>query len=41
MEKPCLHLDNKWRASQATDSFHGVPNKSQGSHLVDQLPRGP
>ena len=32
---------NKWRASQATDFFHGVPNKSQGSHLGDQLPRGP
>ena len=32
---------NKWRASQATDLFHGVPNKSQGSHLGDQLPRGP
>ena len=27
----------KWRASQATDFFHGVPNKSQGSHLGDQL----
>ena len=31
----------KWRASQATNFFHGVPNKSQGSHLGDQLPRGP
>ena len=32
---------NKWRASQAIDFFHGVPNKSQGSHLGDKLPRGP
>ena len=32
---------NKWRAFQAIDFFHGVPNKSQGSHLGDQLTRGP
>ena len=31
----------KWRASQATDFFHGIPNKSQGSHLGDQLSGGP
>jgi len=32
---------NKWRASQATNFFHGVPNKSQGSHWGDQFPGGP
>ena len=32
---------NKWRASQGTNFFHGVPNKSQGSHLGDQLPGDP
>ena len=32
---------NKWRASQGTNFFHIVPNKSQGSHLGDQLPGGP
>ena len=32
---------NKWRASQPIDFFHRAPNKSQGSHLGDQLPGGP
>ena len=32
---------NKWRTSQATNLFHGVPNKSQGSHLGNQLLGGP
>ena len=36
-----FNLANKWRAFQAIDFFHGVPNKSQGSHLGDQLLGGP
>ena len=36
-----FNLANKWRASQAIDFFHGIPNKSQGSHLGYQLLGGP